>query len=576
MKTVIFTIIMLAIATSPLLEGKQLKVPQDHSSIQAAIDAAQRNDTVLVAEGTYYENISYRGKGIVVTSRFYLTHDWKTVFATIIDGSTCANKDTASTVLFLQKEDSTNVLDGFTITGGTGTRYLFPYGTGTSKFQEGAGIILHYSAAVIRNNYIIGNTMKPQSGVTNGGGGGIATMYGKPTIVNNIIVSNSAGYAGGIVLNWSGGIVRNNVVIHNTGGLPYGTGGIMVWQVPQNSAYVENNTIICNTSLGDAGGLNINIANGGAIPVVRNNIVWGNRQVSGGQVAGPQYGTYNDVEDYASGTTLSAHPALLEGTLSHSAASPCIDAGDPAPVCNDAEDPSRAGFALLPSFGTVKNDIGAYGGACAVPFPSIPVSDLLIPKASAGVQCASGQTVSYAFAIKNFGAAAMVIDSVRLKNGQVFALARTYKGMRIGVLGTDSVVVRFAPALQGAFADTLNVYHSVPGKVNPLLLIITGTANAPTGFRSAGEGDRTFYLHANYPNPFNPSTTFSYSLPSKAYVSLKVYDVMGREVATVVSREMTAGNYSQQWNADGLSSGMYFYRLQAGSFTDTKRLLLMQ
>ena len=85
-----------------------------------------------------------------------------------------------------------------------------------------------------------------------------------------------------------------------------------------------------------------------------------------------------------------------------------------------------------------------------------------------------------------------------------------------------------------------------------------------------------FALNQNYPNPFNPTTTISFSLPSKSFVSLKVFDSVGREVATIISEEMPAGNYSRQWNAANMASGMYFYRLQAGSFTETKKLLLLK
>ena len=85
-----------------------------------------------------------------------------------------------------------------------------------------------------------------------------------------------------------------------------------------------------------------------------------------------------------------------------------------------------------------------------------------------------------------------------------------------------------------------------------------------------------FVLDQNYPNPFNPSTTISFCLPIKSFVSLKIYDVLGREVSTIVSEEMSAGSYSRQWNALKMSSGIYFYRLLAGSYSDTKKLLLLK
>ena len=87
---------------------------------------------------------------------------------------------------------------------------------------------------------------------------------------------------------------------------------------------------------------------------------------------------------------------------------------------------------------------------------------------------------------------------------------------------------------------------------------------------------QTFSLAQNYPNPFNPSTTISFSLPSQSFVSLKVFDIVGREVATIVSEEMPAGAYTRQWNAAKMSSGIYFYRLQAGSYTQTKKLVLLK
>ena len=85
-----------------------------------------------------------------------------------------------------------------------------------------------------------------------------------------------------------------------------------------------------------------------------------------------------------------------------------------------------------------------------------------------------------------------------------------------------------------------------------------------------------FDLAQNYPNPFNPTTTISFNIPLKSFVLLKVFDLVGREVATLVSEEMSAGNHSQQWNAVNISSGVYFYRLQAGSFTETKKLVLLK
>ena len=86
----------------------------------------------------------------------------------------------------------------------------------------------------------------------------------------------------------------------------------------------------------------------------------------------------------------------------------------------------------------------------------------------------------------------------------------------------------------------------------------------------------THRLSSNFPNPFNSTTNFSFSTSSQSFVSLRVYDLLGKEVATVVSEGLPAGNYSRKWNAFGLASGVYFYRLQVGSFTETKKLILLR
>lgn len=90
------------------------------------------------------------------------------------------------------------------------------------------------------------------------------------------------------------------------------------------------------------------------------------------------------------------------------------------------------------------------------------------------------------------------------------------------------------------------------------------------------EAPKVFALSQNYPDPFNPSTNISFSIPATSFVSLKVFDALGREVSVVLSEQMPAGKYSRQWNATGLPSGVYFYRLQAGSFIETKKLVLLR
>jgi hypothetical protein len=91
-----------------------------------------------------------------------------------------------------------------------------------------------------------------------------------------------------------------------------------------------------------------------------------------------------------------------------------------------------------------------------------------------------------------------------------------------------------------------------------------------------GEIPSSFRLLQNYPNPFNPSTVISYQLAGNSEVSLKVYDMLGREVATLVEERKSAGSYQVNFDASSLSSGMYIYRLQAGGKVFTQKMMLIK
>jgi len=87
---------------------------------------------------------------------------------------------------------------------------------------------------------------------------------------------------------------------------------------------------------------------------------------------------------------------------------------------------------------------------------------------------------------------------------------------------------------------------------------------------------KTFMLNQNYPNPFNPGTKISFTIPEKSFITLKIYDVLGKVVATLLAEERSAGSYEEYFNANNLSSGLYFYELKSDKFTQTKKMLLLQ
>ena len=86
----------------------------------------------------------------------------------------------------------------------------------------------------------------------------------------------------------------------------------------------------------------------------------------------------------------------------------------------------------------------------------------------------------------------------------------------------------------------------------------------------------TYKLEQNYPNPFNPSTIIKFAVPERSMVQIKIYDILGSELVTLVNEEMEMGWYEKVFNASGYSSGMYIYRMQAGDYINTKKMLLVK
>jgi hypothetical protein len=128
-------------------------------------------------------------------------------------------------------------------------------------------------------------------------------------------------------------------------------------------------------------------------------------------------------------------------------------------------------------------------------------------------------------------------------------------------------------AFIGIFIANLSGFSHVGSK----LFIDDLSWSNTTDVTNSGNGiPNEFALIQNYPNPFNPSTTIQFQIPNTSFVNLKVYDILGNEVATLVNEEKPVGVYEAEFNAAELSSGLYFYTLQAGSFIETKKMILLR
>lgn len=255
-----------------------IHVPADQPTIQAGINAAADGDTVLVAENTYFENIRFMGKAITVASEFIMDADTNHINNTIIDGSQATDPDSASTVMFINEEDTTSVINGFTIKGGRGLIST------TNSIKFGGGIACFNAGATIVNNKITDNLVTHAYYDCGGTGIGsfLSAVSNKIIIENNLIdnnhsIANSTSAFGGGIFLMNNATIKNNTIEQNTcnnTGAQADGGGIEVWQGPgpEITVYIDNNIIRNNTVDGaDYGfGAGINIVDVTDITIMNN------------------------------------------------------------------------------------------------------------------------------------------------------------------------------------------------------------------------------------------------------------------------------------------------------------------
>jgi hypothetical protein len=330
-------------------------------TIQEGIDAASNGDTVIVAEGTYVENIKFNGKNIVLTSTDPL--DPTVVANTIIDGNQVPYM---AVVSFAGTENGTCILFGFTIRNGTGT-----YGGGIcgGTEEEHTLATIQYNAisnntaasgggicfcdGTIQYNKIIDNTAPVGGGVYlcdgtiqyneiigNGGTLGGGLCYSNGTIEDNFIAENTATAGGG--LGDCNGTIRNNVIARNSAGPP--GGGLY-----RCNGTIENNTVFDNSAVTAGGGLY------DCSGTIRNCIIWGNAARLAPELGSSSGPTYSCIRNWQGGGAgnISAFPYFVDpvvGDYHLRSWSPCIDAGDPASSFSNEPQPNGG-----------RIDMGAYG-----------------------------------------------------------------------------------------------------------------------------------------------------------------------------------------------------------------------
>lgn len=182
---------------------------------------------------------------------------------------------------------------------------------------------------------------------------------------------------------------------------------------------------------------------------------------------------------------------------------------------------------------------------------------------------------SVLFKIRNVYRESIEIASIRTACPTPFAVFGPAAFPR-ALLPGDSLIVGvvFHPEAEGAFRDTILVDVADSALIDAMIPVSGKSLTTGVSDRGSARPPGAFFLFQNYPNPFNPTTTIKFQLSVASDVRLAVYDLLGREVASLVNGKRNPGMYETRWDASGLAGGVYFYRLEAGGLAETNKLLL--
>jgi hypothetical protein len=418
--------------------------------------------------------------------------------------------------------------------------------------NSSGGINCMLSEAIISHNIITRNS-----------GSGIFCIYSQPLISHNTISGNSSSYSGGGIDSYNYCYLRisHNVITCNSAG--WG-GGIAV--TGSCLALMSNNTISGNRA--ETGG-GVCFSRGSEVWIY-NSILWGDTASLDPEICqctSQVHVGYCDVEGgWSGGGNIDADPLFADpGRRDFNVRwrSPCIDAGSP-------------GFPLDPD--ETCSDIGAFyfdqsGPGIVELYPH--ETPIVIPRQGGELSFDgwvfnfSGQRArvdiwTYLFAPEIGRYGPLDLWNVRIPDD---SLGLTEISRRVPEVapGGDYVFVAYIGHYPGSIVDSSYFYFSKEGEVVGV-----------QGDWTEEDLPAQYALFQNYPNPFNSATTISYQLPISSNVKLEVFDVLGRKVATLVDSRQQAANRSVIWDASDFSSGLYFCKLTAGEFSQTRRMMLVK
>ena len=555
---------------TPSLYSQTVLVPTDYPLIQDAINAANFGDVIIIEEGTYYQQFSFSGKAITVGSRYLIDNDTSHISNTIIDGSLLAYNN-ATIVSFISGEDSSSVLCGLTLQNGRGTYHKFE-----TELVSGGAIDIYYSGATIKNNIIKNNSCASSLDWSIGGAiecsdlsEGQTIIIEENKILNNAVSGGNITLGGGIdCYNINGTLkINKNEIINNTASTS-GNGsngaGICVSAGLSDSIFITNNFISNNKVLSgtynDGGAIMTNVSN----VHIWNNIITenscGGLRGRGGAIT---VGTW-DADDPTIFQVEIINNTIVRNSALHSAGGIYINnlnveimnniIRENSDLQNDQVLFNGSKYSSTVTFCNVEGGFEGEGNIDVNPLFCHIEMCILPPEESTCIDAGNPDQI-----YNDRDLDPLYPARGSLTNDMGAFGGPHSKWSEMSILPADPVV----------FVE--NLIEIIPEE---------------------------FSLFQNYPNPFNPSTTIKYSIPSSSVILseaknlkdlssqapqndniqavLKVYDILGKEVATLVNKQQKPGNYEVEFDGKDLTSGIYFYKLQAGDFVETKKMILLR
>ena len=529
------------------------------ATIQTAIDSSNDGDTVLEAAGSYCDTINFVGKNIVVASHFIIDQDEAFVDSTIL-GITYDNyyngdcADFFDGIKFINGEDSSAVLTGFTITS--------TFGRSPIQCVDSSPTL---SYLTLRDNY-----------TNDDGGGAIYLVNSNSNLENLIIKDNRKGshdYGGAGIFAENSFISINNSLIANnfSSSPPHNddtlTGGI----VAMNSILeLDNNTFYGNSGEFYGGAIHFDTSSSG---IITNSIFWENEGPEG--ITGVATITYSIVQGGWDGEgNIDANPLFCDpdsGDYTLAENSPCVGTGE-----NGA-------------------NMGAFGVGCGIQVDwDFSLSEPVIEVMGIDNVWNPGDTISVEMDFCNntdvahnwYPGVTIESDSslTSLHIGHIWfyaMFADECHAISWGTIANTSLISDTIVEFR-AYPEALNCQNQPEYCINgdtltfEVPIVVQVISAEPEPFTP-----EEFSLRQNYPNPFNPVTTLRYDLPENGHVTITIYDMLGREVKTLINQTQDAGYRSIIWNATNdydkpVSAGIYLYQIQAGEYISTKKMVLLK